>query len=131
MYTFFSGIKPHRCLDPNCSMTFSSGGNRDKHFAAVHLTDLPRPHECQVCGQRYKSKHCLDSHMVTHSGDMPYRCSICAKMFGHKSNFQRHIKTHEGKKHCCSLCGKMLATKVGLKNHMVSHQNTKTQPCVL
>ena len=131
LYLSFSGIKPHKCHDPNCSKVFSDRTLRDRHFAAIHLKNLPKPHECEVCGRRFSSKSGLDSHMVTHTGDKPYRCSICAKMFGARNSFQRHLKTHGEKTHCCPICGKMFAIKGGLKNHMVSHQNTKPYPCVL
>ena len=128
---FFPGIKPYRCPDPDCSMAFSSRTLRDRHFASIHMKNLPKPHKCQVCGRRFASKDGLVAHMASHTGVMPYRCSICAKMFGSRGGLYLHMKRHGDKTYGCSVCGKMFPIKGALNNHMVSHQNTKPFPCVL
>ena len=45
-----------------------------------------KPHKCEICGKRFKSKHSLKVHIRNYTGETPFKCEICEKRFN--SNFE-------------------------------------------
>ena len=56
-----------------------------------------RPHECPMCQRRFKQKHHLTDHMITHTGEKKYPCLKCGKKFVRKSYLPKHDLICEGK----------------------------------
>ena len=53
-----------------------------------------------------------------------YRCPFCPKISGTKHNMQNHIRTHTGEKpYTCSFCSYAGTQKVCLNRHLATHHN--------
>lgn len=59
----------------------------------IHLGE--KPHQCQVCCMKFRSKSTLSSHTVRHTGEKPYLCEICDKKFSQKSSLTKHLHLHD------------------------------------
>ncbi|KAF6026007.1 hypothetical protein EB796_015686 [Bugula neritina] len=51
---------------------------------------------CSECGNRFKRKYSLATHMSTHTGEKPFHCSKCDYKCAAKSNLAKHMLTHTG-----------------------------------
>lgn len=55
---------------------------------------------CEICGNTYKYRHALDSHMRRHRGEKPFMCNYenCGKSFVIPFELKRHQRIHTGQK---------------------------------
>lgn len=55
---------------------------------------------CEICGNSYKYRHALDSHMRRHRGEKPFICNYdnCGKSFVIPFELKRHQRIHTGQK---------------------------------
>lgn len=55
---------------------------------------------CEICGNTYKYRHALDSHMRRHRGEKPFMCAFenCGKSFVIPFELKRHQRIHTGQK---------------------------------
>ncbi|CAH0383359.1 unnamed protein product [Bemisia tabaci] len=80
----------------HCPMRFSSKIKLNSHVYA-HFGG--RPHQCEQCGDRFRTPHLLRNHVATkHSDETPYACSQCSMKFKTKSNIARHVTAHAEEK---------------------------------
>ncbi|KAM7362670.1 uncharacterized protein ACRADG_013253 [Cochliomyia hominivorax] len=85
---------------------------------------------CTYCGQSYKSKCGLDSHILAHTGERPFSCDICSKTFRRIKGLQLHRVIHSDEKpHQCSECGKGFKRVDKLKIHMRVHSELRPYKC--
>jgi uncharacterized Zn-finger protein len=56
-----------------------------------------------------------------------YRCPFCPKISGTKHNMQNHIRTHTGEKpFICTFCPYACSTKGNLKTHVANKHHNET-----
>ncbi|EJD73265.1 zinc finger protein [Loa loa] len=53
-------------------------------------------YSCEVCGQVFKRKPYLKSHMKTHNKNRPlFNCTVCGKCYLNYDRLNLHKKNHE------------------------------------
>lgn len=87
-------------------------------------------YECPVCGDAFKRKVKLKTHLLAHNNKkiekLSFECSSCGIVLSRKLDFQKHITTHSSKKMLkCSVCKKKFHNKNALKSHMHLHPNNE------
>ena len=90
-----------------------------------------KPHECDMCKERFIA-HCdLARHRRTHTGERPYKCKLCDKYYTDSQfNLIRHMRRHTGEKpYKCGVCEKSFAHLASISNHMKIHANEKGGKC--
>ena len=85
----------------------------------------------QICGNGFKWKHALKSHMVTHSATKDHLCDICGYATAHKQQLKAHNLIHTGQTFKCPEpdCTFEATKKQNLKYHMVTHSQEKPHQC--
>lgn len=91
-----------------------------------HLTEhmrthkQARPHECDVCKQRFTQSTQLTVHRRSHTGARPYVCRICERPFSHSNALMLHIRRHTGEKPFpCAMCPMTFSQLPHMKAHML------------
>ncbi|XP_028267868.1 zinc finger protein 16-like isoform X2 [Parambassis ranga] len=85
---------------------------------------------CQECGKTFQRMDHLNVHVRIHSGEKPYQCNICEKAFSQSQNLIIHKRIHTGERpYKCSLCDKGFTTSSQLKTHMMVHSGERPHPC--
>ena len=54
-----------------------------------------KPHECDICKNKFARKFILVQHFRIHLIEKPYGCSKCEKWFTDIGNRDKHIRTHK------------------------------------
>ncbi|CAL4225532.1 unnamed protein product, partial [Meganyctiphanes norvegica] len=76
---------------------------------------------CQVCNKRFESRHKLQLHMYSHTGERPHQCEVCGMRFARKFCYKRHLKTHTlDKPHTCTRCGRGFREKYDMETHLMT-----------
>ncbi|XP_030608831.1 uncharacterized protein LOC115796605 [Archocentrus centrarchus] len=155
------GNRPYECK--TCHKAFSEKWVLRNHEFRVHGMDKPhrkkfsnlklkrhrpthhaggKPHNCNVCGKRFRRLETLSQHVALHSGSTAaadgkihmknhsrerlFSCDKCNKKFFHKSNVAIHMRVHTGEKpYKCTLCGKGFSQGHCVKRHLLIHQRKK------
>ncbi len=108
--------KSFKCTECEDRFFFSKAA-MEIHRNTIHY-DLK--FECDICGQKLKSKNYLRVHKQTvHEGDKS-KCDLCSKEFSSCSNFRRHMNTvhDQQKSYKCDLCNK----KFSQSNNLIRHK---------
>ncbi|XP_063535458.1 zinc finger protein 300-like isoform X1 [Cydia strobilella] len=108
-----------------------------KKLLKGHLTEHmrthenERPHECDVCGQKFTQSTQLTVHKRSHTGVRPYPCRICKQPFSHSNALMLHIRRHTGEKpFACAMCPQTFSQLPHMKAHMRSiHSKTEFYKC--
>lgn len=94
--------------------------------------------ECHVCGNKYKKRSALESHMVVHRLSNAIRfkcphkkCEFHTKGFGRKDVFGRHMEERHGESrpHHCTICGQRFKRADHLKGHVARHNGDYKFKC--
>ncbi|XP_047993719.1 zinc finger protein 135-like isoform X2 [Leguminivora glycinivorella] len=103
-------------------------GHLTEHMR-THEND--RPHECDVCGQKFTQSTQLTVHKRSHTGARPYPCRICKQPFSHSNALMLHIRRHTGEKPFeCAMCPQTFSQLPHMKAHMRSiHSKTEFYKC--
>ena len=89
-----------------------------------------KPHVCDVCGKRFKTKAYLRSHVSVHTRDRPYKCDGCDETFSCQAHLDRHHLIHTKEKpFVCFTCDKRFTRKSQLKEHQTIHTDNKPHVC--
>nr|CAB3255945.1 zinc finger protein Pegasus [Phallusia mammillata] len=84
--------KPITHFCPHCSYKTSRRGGMRIHLKK-HTDE--RPYECVICKKKYKLKHHLTQHVLTHSEFEHHKCTLCDYRTGSTVNMERHkIRKH-------------------------------------
>ena len=59
--------------------------------------DPAKRHKCSYCGKRFKLRHVLQQHELTHTNIKPYYCDICGFRARQKAVIWKHKKLKHGK----------------------------------
>ena len=97
---------------------------------------------CDWCKKTFLNQSKVRVHILTHTGERPLMCEVCGQLFKFKNNLKTHIEAHRRRslglpceeselplKHQCSYCGKRFRTKTKLKLHVRSHTGEKPFQC--
>lgn len=81
-----------------------------------------KPHECQLCHKKFRSKITLEVHLQrTHTEEKKFKCSACDRTFSQKSDLKRHERVHTGERPFrCEICSNMFKQKCHLEVHLKS-----------
>ncbi|XP_049883283.1 zinc finger protein 93-like isoform X1 [Pectinophora gossypiella] len=102
-----------------CDKSFLKRKDLVHHTKKFHLMD--RPHECDVCENKYFSKSELNKHMLSHTGVREYQCAVCLKSYVRKATLREHMRIHENdRRFKCEACGQAFIQKCSWKSHMKS-----------
>ncbi|XP_076804390.1 uncharacterized protein LOC143448501 isoform X3 [Clavelina lepadiformis] len=92
------------------------------HHQEKHSTVMPKVFDafkCESCDRCYSTRHELQRHKRSHSGERPYACRFCAKRFPTSTNARRHERTHTGDRpHICKVCNKGFIQKTDMVKHL-------------
>uniref|UniRef100_A0A3Q3MFR8 C2H2-type domain-containing protein n=1 Tax=Labrus bergylta TaxID=56723 RepID=A0A3Q3MFR8_9LABR len=115
-----------------------------------------RRKDCNVCGKKFTTTHCLRLHSKIHAAIRDFKCQVCGITFCKRRNlirndfakckkdrhvcpscgksfrfihhFRKHIKTHT-KPIICDVCNKTFTATAGLQIHLMSHTRMKDFQC--
>ncbi|XP_074650698.1 transcription factor IIIA-like [Tubulanus polymorphus] len=140
-----------QCPHDDCSQSFVSQDNLNKHIQRRHETHV---YKCKDCDKVFKKHHHLRGHEFTHTGVKPYKCTHegCEKSFVMPSKLKLHMRIHEGYKcthhHCsevfekwsvlrkhlatkhkqgltCDTCSQVFPNKQKLRRHLQCHSDAR------
>ncbi|EZA61757.1 hypothetical protein DMN91_004497 [Ooceraea biroi] len=100
------------------------------HMKSVHDARL---YICDVCGQDFRKRNELSSHLDDHvakeEGD--FQCEICNRIFGNLRLFRIHKRIHypQVKSWSCETCGKKYSSKNLLEGHTNTHTGVRPYVC--
>ena len=91
----------------------------------VMIDDKKKPFQCgyKGCGKKYSRKASLQTHIVTHTGNLKLRCFLgeCTGtvIYPETQSLTRHIHAHHSfeRPFACELCGRRFRLKHHLKDH--------------
>ncbi|CAD7092470.1 unnamed protein product [Hermetia illucens] len=85
---------------------------------------------CEICGNTYKYKHALESHMRRHRNEKPFSCEICGRAFVINFELRRHMRTHTGQKpYACRFCGRKFSDFGSRIKHERTHTGERPYTC--
>ncbi|OXA45201.1 Zinc finger protein 62 [Folsomia candida] len=125
-----TGQKNFKCGQPNCGKAYTTKGALTHHNAAVHVA--ARLFWCYTCSKGFFTKGALARHVkYVHDNVEPkFECTFCDAKFKEKHGLHRHIVSHVGEKHYpCGKCGVAFGSSGALRNHQFSHPTDKSFPC--
>lgn len=84
-----------------------------------------------MCQFRFRRKHELKQHMLSHTGERKFPCKICGKVFHRNATATEHLNSvHYGKRrkksYTCDLCGQIFVRPKLLRKHLWKlHEKTE------
>ncbi|XP_055904265.1 zinc finger protein 180 isoform X2 [Eupeodes corollae] len=102
----------------------------DEDGSAVIKTTKKQTHICEVCGNTYQRRYCLEAHMRRHRGEKPFECEICKKSFALNFQLTRHMRSHTGARpYKCQYCDRTFADRSTNVKHERIHTNERPYKC--
>uniref|UniRef100_A0A1A9Z853 Protein krueppel n=1 Tax=Glossina pallidipes TaxID=7398 RepID=A0A1A9Z853_GLOPL len=85
---------------------------------------------CEVCGNKYRYQHALNSHMRRHNNDKQFSCEFCDKAFISHVELRRHIRVHTGHKpYACQYCDRRFSDFGSRIKHERTHTGERPYSC--
>ncbi|XP_033726292.1 zinc finger protein 723-like [Pecten maximus] len=89
-----------------------------------------KPHKCELCDKRYRTKGLLATHFRVHTGEKPYSCPLCPSRFTTKGSLKNHnLRVHKLKLYTCEVCGKGFNLPGSYHEHLCAHKGEKPYTC--
>ncbi|XP_078669736.1 uncharacterized protein LOC144910461 isoform X1 [Branchiostoma floridae x Branchiostoma belcheri] len=142
-----SGLMKHRThhtanLAFKCkSCTYSASSPRIiSYHQKVHLENVEKPYECDMCPFRSAFHKCLLKHMQHHSANLSLKCKYCTYTSSCNRAITLHEKVHEvgpdkalpssslGNR-LCGICGYIACSRARLVKHIRKHTGEKPFTC--
>lgn len=102
----------------------------DEDGSAVIKTNKKQTHICEICGNTYQRRYCLEAHMRRHRGEKPFECEICKKAFALNFQLTRHMRSHTGARpYKCQYCDRTFADRSTNVKHERIHTNERPYKC--
>ena len=79
-----------------------------------------RPHQCDLCGKRYKLFRNLKAH-IAHHMQRSLRCIKCFMVLKSRTMFHTHMMTHNDVCVTCTTCGRRFTCYENLQRHQEIH----------
>lgn len=100
------------------------------------IINNPQEFMCHYCGKTWATKHLLEVHMNSHTGNKPYKCKYCDMAFTKCYTRNRHQNTHTGTKPCkCTVagCDRAFGQHIDLYRHLYKAHGIfkKKYPCTI
>ncbi|CAH1257548.1 ZNF208 [Branchiostoma lanceolatum] len=123
----------------SCTYTASSPRIISYH-QKVHLENVEKPYECDMCPFRSAFSKCLLKHMQHHSAKLPLKCRYCTYTSSCNRAITLHEKVHEvgpdkalpssslGNR-LCGICGYIACSRARLVKHIRKHTGEKPFTC--
>ncbi|CAG9098099.1 unnamed protein product [Plutella xylostella] len=87
-------------------------------------------YQCELCGNIYKTRSILETHLKSHTGVKLYSCSVCPKRFTRAAHKIVHMRAHMGiKPYICEICGRSSTKRQDLIRHLRIHSDEKKYNC--
>ena len=81
-----------------------------------------KPHVCDICAQRFKTKGHFNRHKAIHTGERNFPCRFCTMAFSTEWTRTQHERIHLGiKPYKCNLCENQFGQKTSLDSHYKVH----------
>lgn len=114
-----------------CGIKFKGKDTLRRHKARIHA--VKREFICDVCTKSFMSRSRLESHLVSHSGNMARKlayCHQCGIQYKNIYVYRNHLKNsanHSEKTYSCPACNKKFASKVYWTKHYNFYHLNKSQ----
>jgi len=111
----------------HCDFTAATDKNLRAH---TRLHSTGKMLECSECRYRFTRAEELYQHQLTClTIEKPFECDICGQKHRTKNTLKGHMLRHGDRKHECDKCGKKFKTKEHLKNHRIRHDPIPRLKC--
>ncbi|XP_052861093.1 zinc finger protein OZF-like [Anopheles cruzii] len=118
-----------------CAKRFSTETGLKAHLASHRESDPAPRVECSLCGQSYKNKATLRTHICSRhvSGTGDHRCEVCGKSFVTRQSLTSHVKYVHTKENrfACTECDRTFRRRVELREHSARHSGKRLYECKL
>lgn len=142
------------CPYNECSRSFQSKSSLQYHQQISHTTVKPEyicaqcgkvfPHvslyrrhltrhnqtkkfSCDLCDNRYSSKHGMEIHRRSHTGERPFVCEHCGNSFTARKFLSVHMVVHTKERPFeCTMCGRSFTQKGSLNIHVKKEHSEKS-----
>ncbi|KAJ8306745.1 hypothetical protein KUTeg_015786 [Tegillarca granosa] len=92
--------------------------------------DIPKEHQCSICGKMFNKSYPLRIHIRYHTGEKPYMCDLCGKVTASKTELNMHKLIHTNERpYSCDICKKSFRMLNKLKRHQIVHTGLKPHKC--
>ncbi|XP_063545348.1 uncharacterized protein LOC134753391 [Cydia strobilella] len=116
-----------------CNVSCSTRATLKVHIAETHFNIDMKRMECDACGQRFKHRQTLVTHIqIVHDKSRSAKCDICGKTLSNRGNMRSHMRTHvDQRPYKCTFrgCGKRFKDASSRGKHEIKHYPERQFPC--